>query len=446
MKIDWIDGIKLEIESAIILREQEENGVYFDTDLAYSLIQRLETLKEEQEEIIRPYLTYQVLPLETKDEDGLKYVKKVFLKNGSYTSSVVSHYPEDPGIVEGPFSRVSIEEPSITKRQVIITQLLKLGWKPKLFTETGLPKLTEKGEPVDTLSQVGDFGKALALYYTYCHRQSQIEGFFKSVREDHRIPAICNVVGTNTFRCRHSVVANIPRPTSIFGKEMRALFRVAPGRKFVGADLSGLELRMLCHYMRDEEYTSQVLTGDIHTYNMEKAGLPTRNDAKTFIFGWLYGAGNAKIGSIIGKGEAAGKKIKEQFMKEIPSLSNLVNKVKSFSEKNGFIPSIDGRKIYLRSYEDRLLIHTALNCLLQGSGSIVAKRAMVIANREIKRRGLDSFQIIFYHDELAYDSAEDCAEEVGKILVDSMRLAGEYYSMRIPIAGEYGIGGNWGIH
>jgi hypothetical protein len=229
-------------------------------------------LKKEQEKIIRPYLTYQVIPLETKDEDGIRYVKKIFLKNGSYTSSVVSHYPEDPCIVEGVFSRILIEEPSITKRQVIVSQLLKLGWKPRLFTEKGLPKLTEKGEPIETLSDVGDFGKALAQYYIYCHRQSQIAGFLKYVREDHRIPARCNSVGTNTFRCKHSIVANIPRPTSIFGKEMRALFRVSPGRKFVGADLSGIEARLLAHHMNDTEYINTILSSDIHLYHLSKTG------------------------------------------------------------------------------------------------------------------------------------------------------------------------------
>lgn len=186
-------------------------------------------------------------------------------------------------MVDAEFSRISIEEPSISKRQVIIKQLLKAGWKPTEFTETGLPKLTEKGLPVDSLLEVGDFGKDLADWYTYAHRKSQIEGFLPYVREDSRIAAQCNTIGTPTFRAKHRVVANIPRPTSTFGKEMRSLFGVRENRRFVGADLAGLELRMLCHHMNDIDYTHQVLEGDIHTYNKEKAGLQTRDQAKTFI-------------------------------------------------------------------------------------------------------------------------------------------------------------------
>lgn len=438
-KINWEDGLALERDCAIILREQEENGVYFDTELAYKLINNLEEIKLSLETLIRPYIKPIVSQIGT-------VVSKVYLKNGDYNSSILKHYPEDYFNVEGPFSRIEILNPDISQRKVLIDQLLSRGWKPTLFTEKGFPKLTDKGEPVETLLQVGDFGKSLSSWYVYSHRQSQIQGFLQYVRDDHRIPASISSCATNTFRAAHRIVANIPRPGSVFGKEMRSLFSVPKGRKFVGADLSGLEARMLCHHMNDSEYTNQLLNGDIHEFNRIKAGLPTRDNAKTFFYGFLYGSGDKKTGSIIGKGAKEGKEIKEIFFKEIPSLSKLINKVKSFAERTGYLPSIDGRKIYIRSYEGRLLIHTALNCLLQANGSIVAKRAMKIANDRIKELGLDAFQIIFYHDEFAYDSAEECAEEVGKILVDSMRLAGEYYNLRIPIDGEYGIGDNWGIH
>lgn len=286
-RIDWRDGLNLERDCSYILREQEEVGVYFHTEKAYEFIKELDNLKAEQEFIIRPFLGLFVEPLETKKDGEYSYVKKVFLKNGDYTSSVFNHYPDSFMDVEAPFSRVLISEPSISQREKVINQLLKLGWKPTIFTEKGQPKLTSSGEPVETLESVGDFGKALSLWYIYNHRQSQIKGFIDNVRDDHRIPSSVNSCATNTFRCAHRIVANIPRVTSVYGKEMRSLFGVKDGRRFVGADLSGLELRMLCHHMNDADYTAQVLTGDIHTYNMEKAGLDNRNQAKTFIYGFL---------------------------------------------------------------------------------------------------------------------------------------------------------------
>ena len=445
-KINWVDALRLERDVAIICQQQEKNGIYFDTDKALYLIGLLEYKKAELYKSIRSHLNYEVIRLETKDPEGnCGFVKKIYLKNGSYNAQVLKHYT-DPSIVGGPFSRISIEEPDIGKRGLIINQLLNLGWKPQVFTEKGFPKLTDKGEPVDTLEEVGNFGKSLSLWYVYSHRQSQIQGFLPYVRKDHRIPASLNSCGTNTFRAVHRIVANIPRPSSVFGKEMRSLFTVPEGRVFVGADASGLELRMLAHRMNDPEYTALILHGDIHTHNQNLAGLPTRDHAKTFIYAWLYGAGATKIGSITGGGMKQGKQMIDSFMDGCPSVAKLITKVKDFASKRGYLPTVDLRKVFIRKFEGKTLVHTALNALLQSDGSIVVKRAMVIANATIFERGLDAKQIIYYHDELAFDCDPACADEVGQILTDSMKEAGEYYKLNIPITGEYKIGKDWSIH
>ncbi len=446
-QIDWADGIRLEHEVSMLIREQERSGIYFDVPKAHHYIKLLESMKSQKYDCIRPHLGFDVINLEKKDKETGQYscVRKIANKNGTYTTSVLNHFP-DPSICCAAFSRVQFEEPTISKRQLIVKQLLKMGWQPEEFTEKGFPKLTNQDGPVETLEQVGAFGKDLSLWYVYNHRQSQINGFLPHVREDQRISAQMNTCATNTFRAAHKVVANIPRPSSVFGKEMRGLFRVSEGRAFVGADASGLELRILAHHMNDADYTEQILSGDIHTYNQQMAGLPDRNSAKTFIYAFLYGAGDAKIGSIIGGSAKQGKLLKDTFFQSIPALASLADNVRRFASAKGYLPSVDKRKIFVRSFEGKLLLHTALNCLLQANGSIVVKRAMVIASNEIKRRKLDAFQILFYHDEVAYDSAPECAEEVGQIIVDSMRLAGEYYHLRIPIAGEYKIGKDWSIH
>ena len=227
---------------------------------------------------------------------------------------------------------------------------------------------------------------------------------------------------------------------------MRSLFGVRESRVWVGADVSGLELRMLGHHMGDEDYINLILSGDIHSFNQKAAGLPTRDAAKTFIYAWLYGAGSTKIGSIIGGGSKQGKEMIDSFMKTLPAVSVLIDKVKSFAENRKYLPSIDGRKIHVRSFMGKILVHTALNCRLQADGSIVTKRAMIIANDRINDLKLDASQIVFYHDEMAYDSHPSCAQEVGEILVDSMRLAGEYYHLKIPITGEYVLGKDWSTH
>jgi len=173
--IDWKEAFALERDVSILIREQERNGVYFNIGKAKYYISLLEKMKEEKYEAIRPFLGYDIISLEKLDKstNECSYVKKIYLKNGNYTSSVINHF-SNPDVVGDVFSRISIEEPSISKRGLIIKQLLKMGWNPKEFTEKGFPKLTNKDGPVPTLEDVGSFGKDLSLWYIYNHRQSQI--------------------------------------------------------------------------------------------------------------------------------------------------------------------------------------------------------------------------------------------------------------------------------
>lgn len=156
------------------------------------------------------------------------------------------------------------------------------------------------------------------------------------------------------------------------------------------------------------------------------------------------GSGDSKTGSVVGGTAKDGKVLKSSFFKNVPALGGLINRVRDHVERYGYIPAIDGRKIRIRSFEGRYLTHTALNALLQGSGSIVVKKALILANKEIKRQGLDAKQVIFYHDEVVVDCAEDIGEEVGEILVASLKGAGEFFNLRIPIDAEYHIGMTWG--
>jgi len=105
----------------------------------------------------------------------------------------------------------------------------------------------------------------------------------------------------------------------------------------VGVDASGLELRMLAHYMNDPEYTKEILTGDVHTKNQLAAGLETRNQAKTFIYAFLYGAGDAKIGSIVGKDSREGKMLKEKFLSNVPALAALKEQVSSKAIEGSYL-------------------------------------------------------------------------------------------------------------
>ena len=460
MAIRWEEALELELEAAYITREQEIFGLGFDIGKSHFLVADLERIKVEKYKEIRPYLNYTVKCLESEfkgknptkkmegwpdyiiEEKGLNFVSKIRNANGEITSSVLKHGDKS---VAGPFSRISIEDPTISSRKEIIKQLLAKGWKPRQFTKKGTPQMTVKGVPVDTLLKVGPFGIFLSEWYTAAHRQSQITGFITRYEErgDGRITPGCNPCGTNTTRAKHSGVANIPRVTSWYGKKMRCLFCVLDkALHMVGADLSGLELRCLAHRMKDPSYIDLVLNGDIHTYNMEMAGLDTRDQAKTFVYAFLYGGGDALIGRVVGGTAKDGKDLKRKFLESIPSLARLLSRVQKFSER-GWLPGLDGRRIYVRSYEGRVLTHTALNTLLQSDGAIIAKKSMVLAHKEIRRLELPANQTIYYHDELQYEVVEGYQDQVGSILCQAMRDAGLFYNMLIPIDGEFKIGKNW---
>ena len=221
------------------------------------------------------------------------------------------------------------------------------------------------------------------------------------------------------------------------GGECRGCWTVDEGNKLVGIDASGLELRMLAHYMKDEDYVQTILEGDIHSANQAAAGLDTRDQAKTFIYAFLYGAGDAKIGSIAGKGAAHGRKLKSDFLNNIPSLKTLKELVERIAEKNGSLPSLDGRRIRIRK------AYSALNFLLQGGGAALMKQALLNGVDSLRAANIPFKIVANVHDELQVETPEAYANAVGLHFRDAIRKAGDDFELRCPMDGEYQIGDNW---
>jgi len=204
----------------------------------------------------------------------------------------------------------------------------------------------------------------------------------------------------------------------------------------VGVDAAGLELRMLAHYMDDAEYTSLILDGDIHTYNQEAAGLDTRDQAKTFIYAMLYGAGDAKIGSITGGTGKQGRRMREDFEAAVPAYAKLKAKVERIAEQ-GTLPGLDGRRIRVRH------AHAALNSLLQSAGAIVMKRALVIGSNRLLNANVPYRLVAQVHDEMQCEVEKRYSHIVGAAFVGGIKGAGRYYQMRCPLGGEAKVGLTW---
>ena len=317
-------------------------------------------------------------------------------------------------------------------RKQIAERLQSLGVKFDKKTEKGNIIVDEKVLDGINLPEA----KAVARYMMLQKRVAQIDSWLKAVKDDGRVHGRVITNGAVTGRMTHQSpnMAQVPAVSAPFGTECRSCWTVDEGNVLVGIDASGLELRMLAHYMDDEDYTNEILNGDIHTANQRAAGLETRPLAKTFIYAFLYGAGDAKIGAIVGGNSGTGRRLKERFLHNTPALEELRRRTDRQAQ-SGILDGLDGRKLRVRSQ------HAALNTLLQGAGACVMKQAVV--HLADKLRNIPHKFVANVHDEWQIETPAHYADTVGRIGVRSIRIAGETLGLRCPLDGEYRVGNNW---
>ena len=303
-------------------------------------------------------------------------------------------------------------------------------------------KVTEKGNPIvdeATLDTVDlPEARAISEYLMLQKRYAQVYSWLEHVKEDGRVHGRVISNGAITGRMTHQSpnMAQVPSSHSPYGHECRSCWTVPSSTKLVGFDASGLELRMLAHYMDDKEFTDVLLTEDIHTRNQMAAGLETRPQAKTFIYAFLYGAGDAKIGTIVGGSAKDGSRLKQRFLRNTPALENLRERVGRASGR-GYLRGLDGRRLHVRSE------HAALNTLLQAAGAIVMKKALVLLDDYAQQWNLNYKLIGNIHDEVQTEVSEKHAEKFGYLAVECLKAAGLAFDLRCPLDGEYKVGNTW---
>jgi DNA polymerase-1 len=321
-----------------------------------------------------------------------------------------------------------------------------LEWKPEEFTKEGKPKVDET--VLSKIPGAEDFVSHFTLQKRLGQLSTGNNAWLKLVESDNRIHGSVITVGCATARCSHvnPNMAQVPAVRSVLGPECRALFGpglLGGGRstKQVGVDLSGIEARCLAHYLwpfDNGKFADEVLNGDIHTANQKAAGLATRDQAKTFFYALMYGAGAEKLGLITGQD---GAKLKRKYFRNMPALASLSKRVVAKAEDEGFVKGLDGRRIMIRSS------HSALNFLLQSAGAIISKLWYNTCYDELTAAGftygVDWSFLAHVHDEVQFAVAGERAEELGLIAVGSSRLAGDALGLRIAIDSEYKIGDNW---
>jgi len=393
-------SVELEHNVGWIVTEQERNGFKLDIPFAEKLMMDLmfemNNIEASLQDIFPP-----IVEERTSEKTGKRLKDKVTVFN--------------PG-----------------SRKQIAERLQGLGVKFNKKTEKGNIIVDEKVlEGIDLPE-----AKAVARYMMLQKRVAQIDSWLKAVKDDGRVHGRVITNGAVTGRMTHQSpnMAQVPAVSAPFGTECRSCWTVDEGNVLVGIDASGLELRMLAHYMDDENYTNELLNGDIHTANQRAAGLESRPLAKTFIYAFLYGAGDAKIGAIVGGNSTTGRKLKEAFLSNTPSLERVRGDTLK-QAASGILAGLDGRKLRVRSE------HAALNTLLQGAGAIVMKQALVHLSDRLKN--IPHRFVANVHDEWQIETTAHYADTVGRIGVRAIRIAGETLSLRCPLDGEYRVGNNW---
>lgn len=416
-------ALELEHEVAFICAKMERSGWPFNVEAAGKLYAELAGKRD-------------AILKQMQDTFEPEVIERVSEKTGK---------PLKPKVIEfNPSSRKQIGD-RLTR---------KYGWKPTEFTPNGQPKIDET-----TLKNLEyPEAKLLAEYFMLEKRIGQLaegDNAWLKLERNGKLHGGYNTNGAVTGRATHQTpnLAQVPSVRSPYGSECRSLFKVQPGFALVGCDLSGLELRCLAHFTHRWDggsYGETVINGkqsegtDIHTVNQRAAGLPTRDAAKTFIYAFLYGAGDEKIGSIVGGGSKQGRSLKEAFLRSTPALSQLRDAVGTAS-KRGYLVGLDGRHLHVRSE------HAALNTLLQSAGALISKQWLREVVKAAEERGLkwsedwsgDYVMCGWVHDEVQIAVKEAYAEDFGKMVVECAAKAGEFFSFKVPIGAEYCTGSNW---
>ena len=387
----------LELKVRAIVDQQEKNGFTFNLREAMSFLAVL----EEEQQSLEDKAQEMFEPVEVQLKTKVKYI---------------------------PFN--------IASRKQIAERLMKRGWKPKKFTDKGNIIVSE--EILDTLKMPE--AKMFSRYFLLQKRTGLVRAWIAACQDDNKVRGRVMTLRTITGRMAHNSpnMAQVPASYSPYGKECRSLWTVSnlDTHVLIGTDASGLELRCLAHYMDWPEYTNEVVNGDIHTANMRAAGLTDRDQAKTFIYAFLYGAGSAKIGKVVGGGVLTGQRLIAKFLRNMPQLRKLRENVVEAS-RSGTIVALDGRLLHIRAD------YASLNTLLQGAGAIICKQWLVHIMERIHKSGVDAKLVASIHDEYQFEVSKKDAKEFGKITKDAMKETGRTLDVKCPLDCEFKIGTTW---
>ncbi len=461
-------GMFVENQFALIEADIRRYGWRFDHEKAQDLVEEIGQRLQEIEDILEPQIGLVCIKKDSKDE----YKNPIFKKNGEYAAATCRWFSIEPSnalgqrLVDGPYSRIEFHQGKLSSDKVLKAWLYKIGWQPDEWNYERIngqfvqksPKLTET-----SLALLGERGLLISEYNSLANRYGILNGWLKEAEYDGRLHGKMWTIGTPTFRCRHEVVANLPsvqhdkegnilyKSAGGYGYEMRSLLLPKKGWVIVGADSSGNQMRGLCHYIGNADFTKEVIEGDVHQRNAMAlaeftGGVPNRKLAKPFLYAFLFGGGAGKLALILqGKrSDAVGKQAIARFEDSIPGLGELKERLIAQFEKsegqfgkgNGVLRGIDGRLIFVDSK------HKLLVALLQTLEGLTCKAAVVYFKQKMQEKGIPFNLLLHYHDEFAFECPPEYAEEAKAIAIESFAEAPKIFGVEC-MSGDGKIGTNY---
>lgn len=445
MELNWEQALKLEQSMFHHLVGQKRRGVLVDQPLMAKHIETLDNLIQEIDDEALPQLPMRLVCGEQKKNGVFGWLKKPFLKNGKLSQASekwvasTGYDTGDISVVGGPFSRIVFDSFELGSLAQVKDYLLSQGWVPDKWNYSTLtgertsPILSDSDEFIGVR---GDLGLKVAQRAKYRHRKSLLEGLQRRIRPDGRITA--GVTGLcPTARLKHQGVVNIPGVEAVFGQECREIFIAPEGYNIIGCDAKSCQLRMLAHYMGDDEYIRAILADDPHLVNMRLAGLTKKRDAKTLIYAFLFGAKDPKLAAGLRCSVREAKKVRAKLLAELPKLAELITGLERVWKQRGYLIGLDGRAIYVRAK------HMLLNYLLQSAEAIMMKVATCYAIKSIEKEGYDAQMIIHMHDEFQFEVLKEHSKDVAELLEESIVNSGTFFNLNIPMGGDASIGKSW---
>lgn len=469
----WKQAFQLTHQLFQNIRKQEDYGWLVDQPYMQRNIDLLTKWIDKIAAAIQPRLPLVLEIKETKKDGEYNFVRKPFLKSGSYNQHVTSwiidsNLNPDDRPVAGPFSRIDFRRVNIDSDKEVKEFLLSLGWQPKEWNTNDAGERTSakmsKDDPFEGVQ--GSLGRLVSKRIICRQRRSIIEGWQKCIRPDGRIPQIITGLAA-TGRATHKNIVNVPGGGAWFGQQMRKMFICKPGFVIVGTDSAGCQNRMLAARVGDPFFTKTLIEGtkedrtSIHWVNvaaLDKFGIKVDYKlAKNLNYGFMFGASDNKLGSMVGGNKDTGGVVREALLSVSAGFGALVADITAQWRKtakrkmgkwgrleysDGYIIGLDGRPIYIESE------HAILVYLLQSDEAIMMAAAYCFLFKRAEKRGwkfgVDWGMLAWVHDEYQCEVREDIAEEFSKVAEQCIVDAGKFYNIQCPHAGESDIGINWG--